>query len=129
MAGTPGATNRQAVFWLSLAAAATAVTVLVVEGPPGSGYGWGSVVVSCLLVAVPLVAVGWMVRTGDRRYAWTTIALATLLVFFAVMALFGNWSGQSATNHALDLVSTVFIVVVAAGAIAAEVPLLRRHTA
>lgn len=129
MAGTPGATNRQAVFWLSLAAAATAVTVLVVEGPPGSGYGWGSVVVSCLLVAVPLVAVGWMVRTGDRRYAWTTMALAALLAFFAVMALFGNWSGQSATNHALDLVSTVFIVVVAAGAIAAEVPLLRRHTA
>lgn len=129
MAGTPGATNRQAVFWLSLAAAGTAVTVLVVEGPPGSGYGWGSVVVSCLLVAVPLVAVGWMVRTGDRRYAWTTIALATLLVFFAVMALFGNWSGQSATNHALDLVSTVFIVAASLGAIAAEVPLLRRHTA
>lgn len=129
MAGTPSATNRQAVFWLSLAAAATAVTVLVVEGPPGSGYGWGSVVVSCLLVAVPLVAVGWMVRTGDRRYAWTTMALAALLAFFAVMALFGNWSGQSATNHALDLVSTVFIVAVAAGAIAAEVPLLRRHTA
>lgn len=129
MAGTPSPTNRQAVFWLSLAAAATAVTVLVVEGPPGSGYGWGSVVVSCLLVAVPLVAVGWMVRTGDRRYAWTTMALAALLAFFAVMALFGNWSGQSATNHALDLVSTVFIVVVAAGAIAAEVPLLRRHTA
>lgn len=129
MAGTPGATNRQAVFWLSLAAAAAAATVLVVEGPPGSGYGWGSVVVSCLLVAVPLVAVGWMVRTGDRRYAWTTIALASLLVFFAVMALFGNWSGQSATNHALDLVSTVFIVAASLGAIAAEVPLLRRHTA
>jgi hypothetical protein len=127
--GDSRSAGRTAVSWLAFVAAAAAVTVLVVEGPPGSGYGWGSVVVSCILVAVPLVAVGVMVRTGDRRYAWTTVALAALLVFFALMALFGNWSGQSTTNHALDLVSTVLMVVASLGAIVAELPLLRRHAA
>lgn len=129
MAGDSHSAGRAAVSWLAFVAAAVAVTVLVVEGPPGSGYGWGSVVVSCLLVAVPLAAVGVMVRTGDRRYAWTTVALAALLVLFALMALFGNWSGQSATNHALDLVSTVLMVVASLAAIVAELPLLRRHVA
>jgi hypothetical protein len=129
VAGDPHSAGRIAASWLAFAAASVAVTVLVVEGPPGSGYGWGSVVVSCLLVAVPLVAVGVMVRTGDRRYAWTTVTLAVLLVLFALMALFGNWSGQSATNHALDLVSTVLMVVASLTAIAAELPLLRRHVA
>jgi hypothetical protein len=129
MTGTPGTTNRQAVFWLSLAAAATAVTVLVVEGPPGSGYGWGSVVVSCLLVAVPLVGIGLMVRSGDHRYAAFTVIVAVIVAVLAVAALVGNWSGQSATNRVLDVLSTALVLAVAAGAIAVEVPLLRRHTA
>lgn len=129
MAAAPRDTGRQLVFWLALAAAGVTVSVLVAEGPPGSGYGWGSVVVSCVLVAVPLVAVGLMVRTGDRRYAWATVVVAGLVVVLALAALLGNWSGQSATNHVLDLVSTVLMVAAGLGAIAVETPLLRRHVA
>jgi hypothetical protein len=127
MARDARATHRQWVFWLSLVAAVTAAIVLVVEGPPGSGYGWGSVAVSAVLVAVPLVALGLMVRTGDRRYAWPTLVVAALVVFFALAALLGNWSGQSSTNHVLDLVSTGFMLAAALGAAVVEVPLLRRH--
>lgn len=127
MAAVAQATGRTGVFWLTLVAAITAATVLVVEGPPGSGYGWGSVVVSCLLVAVPLVAIGLMVRTGDRRYAWPTVVVAAVVAFFAVAALLGNWSSQSSTNHVLDLVSTVLMLAASLGAILVELPLLRRH--
>lgn len=122
-------TERQWVTRLTLLAAATAVVVLLVEGPPGSGYGWGSVVVSCVLVAVPLVALALMVRSGDPRYAWATVGLAVLVGVLAALALIGNWSGQSATNHVLDLVSTVLMVAAAVGAILVEVPFLRRHAA
>jgi hypothetical protein len=117
------------VTWLTLLAAATAVVVLLVEGPPGSGYGWGSVVVSCVLVAVPLVALALMVRSGDPRYAWPTVGLAVLVGVFAAVALIGNWSGQSSTDHVLDLVSTVLMLAAAVGAILVEVPFLRRHAA
>jgi hypothetical protein len=113
------------VSWLAIAAALVTVAVLVAEGPPGSGYGWGSVVVSCLLVAVPLVAIGLMVRTGDRRYAWPTVVVAALVAFLAVAALLGNWSGQSATSHVLDLVSTALMLAATLGAILVEVPLAR----
>jgi hypothetical protein len=120
---------RQWVTWLALVAAATAVVVLLVEGPPGSGYGWGSVAVSCVLVAVPLVALGLMVRAGDARYALATVGLAILVGVVAAVALVGNWSGQSSTDHVLDLVSTVLMLAAAVGAILVELPLLRRHTA
>ena len=126
MTARPG---REWVFWLTLLAAAGAMAVLVAEGPPGSGYGWGSVVVSCVLVAVPLVALGLMVRTGDRRYAWATVVLAVLVMLFAVAALFGNWSGQSPTDRVLDLVSTALMLAASLGAVLVEVPLLRRHAA
>ena len=122
-------TQRQWVTWLTLLAAATAVVVLLVEGPPGSGYGWGSVVVSCILVAVPLVALALMVRSGDPRYAWATVGLAVLIGVLAALALIGNWSGQSATNRVLDLLSTVLMLAAAVGAILVEVPFLRRHAA
>ena len=122
-------TQRQWVTWLTLLAAATAVVVLLVEGPPGSGYGWGSVVVSCILVAVPLVALALMVRSGDPRYAWATVGLAVLVGVLATLALIGNWSGQSATNRVLDLLSTVLMLAAAVGAILVEVPVLRRHAA
>lgn len=125
----PRRTERQWVTWLTLLAAATAVVVLLVEGPPGSGYGWGSVVVSCVLVAVPLVALALMVRSGDPRYAWPTVGLAVLVGAFAAVALIGNWSGQSSTDHVLDLVSTVLMLAAAVGAILIEVPFLRRHAA
>jgi hypothetical protein len=115
------------VSWLAFVAAGVTATVLVVEGPPGSGYGWGSVVVSCVLVAVPLAALGLMVRSGQRRYAWPSIVVAVVVVVFAVMALLGNWSGQSSTNHVLDVVSTLLMVAAASGAAAVETPLLRRH--
>lgn len=129
MAAPPSAPVRRLVSGLALVAAAVAATVLVVEGPPGSGYGWGSVVVSCLLVAVPLVALALMVGGGDRRYAWASIVVAALVAVFAVAALLGNWSGQSATDHVLDTVSTVLMIAAAIGAVAVEAPLLRRHPA
>lgn len=129
MAAFSSAPARRLVSGLSLVAAAVTATVLVVEGPPGSGYGWGSVVVSCLLVAVPLVALALMVRGGDRRYAWATVVVAAVVAVFAVAALLGNWSGQSATDHVLDTVSTVLMIAAALGAVAVETPLLRRHTA
>jgi hypothetical protein len=117
------------VTWLTVVAAFTAVVVLLVEGPPGSGYGWGSVVVSCLLVGVPLVAVALMVRSGDPRYAWATVGLAVLMGILAGLALVGNWSGQSSTDRALDLVSTALVLATAVGVLLVEVPLLRHHTA
>lgn len=122
-------TERQWVTWLTLLAAATADVVLLVEGPPGSGYGWGSVLVSCVLVAAPLVALALMVRSGDPRYAWATVGLAVLVGVLAALALIGNWSGQSATNHVLDLVSTGLMVAATVGAILVQVPFLRRHAA
>jgi hypothetical protein len=110
------------VFWSTLVAAVVAATVLVIEGPPGSGYGWGSVVVSCLLVAAPLVAIGLMVRSGDHRYAWAIVVLAVLVAFFVIAALLGNWSGQSSANHVLDLISAVVMLAAVLGAVLVEIP-------
>ena len=120
------ATGRRVVSGVAFASAAVTAGVQVVEGPAGSGYGWGSVVVSIALVAVPLAAVGWLVRTGERRYAWAAIALAVLMLVVFLLALAGNWSVQSSTDHALDSVAAALVAVTCAGTLGVELPLLRR---
>lgn len=110
---------------LAVVTAVAAVTAQVVEGPPGGGYGWGSVVISSLLLAVPLLALGFFVRRADPRYAALAVVLAALLVVIVEMALFGNWSGQSPTDRALDVAVSVLVVLTAGGTVALELPLLR----
>jgi CHASE2 domain-containing sensor protein len=120
------ATGRRAVSGVAFLAAAATTVVQVVEGPAGSGYGWGAVLISIALVAVPLALVGWLVRTGERRFAWSAIALALLMLVVFLMALVGNWSGQSATDRVLDSVVAALVVATCAGTLLEEIPLLHR---
>jgi hypothetical protein len=94
----------------ALAAGAVAVVVLVVEGPPGSGYGWGSVAVSAGIVGALFAAMAYLVRceTPGRALASAVLAAVTILMFGA--SLIGNWSGQSAGARALDVISTLAAV-------------------
>lgn len=123
--------SRRVFSVLLLAAAAAEVVVLVAEGPPGSGYGWGSVVVSCVLVAAPLVALAYMVRSPSRDVARWTAVLAAVVAFFVGMALVGNWAGSSTTNRVLDLLAGVPAIGVLVATIVIELPAFRggRHIA
>jgi uncharacterized membrane protein len=114
------------VVWLAFVTAAAGAGITLVRGPVGYGYGWGAAVVGAVLVAAPLVLLGLAVRTGERRFAWLALALAVLTAFFVVMALFGNWSGQSPTDNAIDAVLTALVLATCAGAWVEELPLLRR---
>lgn len=98
------------VFGLCLLAALVAVIVLALEGPPGSGYGWGSVVVSMVLVTSPLVFVALGVLSGDPRYAVATVVVAALTGIVVVLALIGNWSGGSTRDHVLDAVLAIAVL-------------------
>lgn len=118
---------RELVAGLAWVTAAAAAVVQVVEGPPGSGYGWGSVVVSAVLLATPLVAMGLMVRAGERRFVWPVIVLAVLMVAVVLMALFGNWSGQPPTDRVLDSIVTCLVLATSLGAVVVEAGLLRRR--
>jgi hypothetical protein len=117
---------RRRVFWLIMIVAAVTVAVQVLQGPPGSGYGWGSVVVSSLLLVVPMVALALMVRSGERRYGWPAVGLAVLLVVVVLLALADNWSGQSASSRALDSIVAILVLVTAVGVLLVQLPLLRR---
>jgi hypothetical protein len=114
------------VFWLVLAVAAVLVVVQVVEGPPGSGYGWGSVAVSCVLLVVPLAVLALMVRSGERRFAWASMAVAVLMTALVLAALVGNWSGQPASDRVLDSVAAFLTLAASAGVLRVELPLARR---
>jgi hypothetical protein len=114
------------VFWLVLAAAAVLVVVQVVEGPPGSGYGWGSVAVSCVLLVVPLAVLALMVRSGERRFAWAAMAVAALMTALVLAALVGNWSGQSSSDRVLDSVAAILTVAASVGVLLVEAQLARR---
>ena len=114
------------VLGLSLVAAVAAATVQVVEGPPGSGYGWGSVVVSVVIVVIPLVAIGLMASSGERRFGWATIALALVMSALVLLALVGNWQGQSGRDHVLDAVVAALVLTASAAAVARSAALLRR---
>jgi uncharacterized PurR-regulated membrane protein YhhQ (DUF165 family) len=117
---------RGLVFWLVLAVAAVLVVVQVVEGPPGSGYGWGSVAVSCVLLVVPLAVLALMVRSGERRFAWASMAVAVLMTALVLAALVGNWNGQPSTDRVLDSVAALLTLAASAGVLRVELPLARR---
>lgn len=112
---------------LAFVTAAAGAVTQVVRGPVGSGYGWGAAVVGAVLVAVPLVVLGLGVRSGERRHAWLTLALAVVIAFFVLMALAGNWPGQSPADNAVDAALTALVLLTCAGAWAEELPLLRRR--
>lgn len=120
------ATGRRVVADLALTTAGAAALAQVVHGPPGSGYGWGSVVVSAIVVAAPLVVLGLAVRAADPRVAWVTMALAAGLTAFVLLALLGNWSGQSLIDNALDCVVALLVLATGAGTWVEELSLLRR---
>jgi hypothetical protein len=99
------------VVWLCWITAMLAATVQVARGPVGSGYGWGAALASAVLVAAPLLVLG----------------LAVVIVVFVLLALVGNWSGQSATDNTVDAVVSALAISACAGAWILEVPLLGRR--
>lgn len=106
--------DRAAV--LASAAAVVSVAVLVVEGPPGSGYGWGSVVVSAVLVAALLLGMAYLVRSGSPGRALAAAAVAVLVVVVFGASLIGNWGLESAGARVLDTLSTL-VAVAASGVV------------
>ncbi len=127
MKGTEHVPARRLVFGLTVLTAVVAITAQIIEGPPGGGYGWGSVAISCLLIATPLVALGVLVWHGSPREAWAAVAVATVILVVVGMALVGNWPEQSSTARALDAVVATLVLAAAVGSIALEAPLLRRR--
>ena len=121
-----GGAGRHLVVDLAFIAAGAAAVIEVVQGPPGNGYGWGSVVISAIVVAAPLVVLGLAVRAAEPRFAWLTMALAAVMAVFVLLALVGNWSGQPLTDNALDSVLTVLVLATCVGTWVEELPLLRR---
>jgi hypothetical protein len=119
---------RRFTFALAVVTSVTAVAAQVIEGPSGSGYGWGAVVISCILVAVPLLVIGLMVLSGEARYARVALIVIALLVALVVTALIGNWAGQSLTARWLDSVVAVLVLALTAATLAAEIPLLRHRS-
>ena len=126
MEGTRTTSARRSVVGLVVAAAAAAVIAQVVEGPPGNGYGWVSVAISCLLLAGPLTAVALIVASGAPRLAWVSLVLVLALLGLVLLALVGNWAGQSTAARGLDIVVAVLVVAAAVGVVTVQVPLIRR---
>ncbi len=117
---------RLLVFGLSIVTAVAAVTAQIIEGPAGGGYGWGAVAASCVSVAVPLLVVGVLVLGGRRRLAAVAMVVMVLMLGVFLMALGGNWAGQSSTARVLDTGVADLVLVLAVGTVALEAPLLRR---
>jgi hypothetical protein len=95
---------------VALAAGAASVATLAVEGPPGSGYGWGSVVISAVLVAGLFSAMAYLVRSEGHGQALASAAVAVLVVVIFCASLIGNWAAESAGFRALDVISTLIAV-------------------
>lgn len=115
---------RREFFRWALVVAGVAAVVQVVEGPPGGGYGWGSVVVGGLLVAAPLVAVGYLVRTGDPGRAPVTTIVAGGCALLVAVTLVGNWAAAPWLNRILDVVAGGAALAVYGAAVLLELPLL-----
>lgn len=115
------------VVWLCWITAMLAATVQVARGPVGYGYGWGAALASAVLVGAPLLVLGLAVAAGRPEYAWLTLALAVVIVVFVLLALVGNWPGQSATDNAVDAVVSALATAGCVGAWVLEVPLLARR--
>jgi hypothetical protein len=92
------------------------VATIVAEGPPGSGYEWGSVVISAGVVAGLFAAMAYLVRSDSPRRALASAVLAVLVVVMFVASLVGNWGAEPAGTRVLDTFSTL-VAVVASGVV------------
>jgi hypothetical protein len=111
---------------LALIAGFVSVAILVVEGPPGSGYGWGSVVISAGVVAVLFIAMSYLVRSDNPSRALAATAVAVLVVVMFGASLIGNWGVESAGFRALDTISTLVAVAASGVAFVAAVATVRK---
>jgi hypothetical protein len=103
------------------------VAVLVVEGPPGSGYGWGSVLVSAGIVAGLFGLMAYLVRQDTPGRALASAAVALLVVVMFTASLIGNWGGGSAGFRILDTISTL-VAVAASGMVLVVALATLRHS-
>ena len=111
----------------ALMAGAVLVAVLVVEGPPGSGYGWGSVLISAGIVAGLFVAMAYFIRFDTPGRAVASAALAVVGVVLCCASLIGNWGVESAAFRALDTISTL-VAVAASGVVLTVAVATMRHS-
>ena len=108
--------SRDRASQLALVAGVVSVAVLVIEGPPGSGYGWGSVVISAGIVAGLFAAMAYLVRFDSHGRALASASVAVLVVVMFCASLIGNWGVESAGFRALDMISTL-VAVAASGVV------------
>ena len=100
---------------MALIAGAVWVVVLVIEGPPGNGYGWESVAISAGLIAVLFIPMAYFVRFDSARPALASAALAIVAVVMSAASLIGNWGVEPTAFRVLETIFTVFVV--AAGSV------------
>lgn len=100
----------------SVAAGAVSIGVIVAEGPPGSGYGWGSVVLSALILAGLFGGMAYLVRGDTPRRALAAVGFAVLVGAVVGASLVGNWGAESPASRVLDAASAL-VTVVACGAV------------
>lgn len=118
---------RNGASLLALVAGVVSVVVLVIEGPPGSGYGWGSVVVSAVISAGLLLAMAWMVRSSSPGVAKGCALLAVVVVVLYAAWLAGNWGLESATFRILDTVAAVLALAASAAVLVIAVATARHR--
>ncbi|HQR26065.1 MAG TPA: hypothetical protein PLP61_03400 [Nocardioides sp.] len=119
MAETPVAV-RQTLFLTSLVVAGVITVLMLIEGPPGSGYGWGAVAVNIVLSAGIVVLLGWMVRLARPHLRWWTVALAALLAVVTAASTLGNWGYEDAGSQARDAVQAVLVIAFALAVVVEE---------
>ena len=118
---------RDRASQLALTAGAVSVAVLVIEGPPGGGYGWGSVLISAGIVAGLFMAMAYLVRFDSPSRALASAAVAVLVVVMFCASLIGNGGVESAGFRALDTISTL-VAVAASGVVFAVAVATVRHS-
>lgn len=94
----------------ALIAGAVWVVVLVIEGPPGSGYGWESVAISAGFVAVIFILMAYFVRFDSAGRALASAALAIVAMVMSAASLIGNWEVEPAAFRVLETIFTLFTV-------------------
>jgi hypothetical protein len=111
----PYARTRRVVSWLALGLAGAEVIVGVVAtvtSPPGAPAGWGGDVTEMLITVVPLLAVGFALRSSRRGVARTTAVMALIFAALVSVTLLGylfwgnDWWGftlRQKTIYSLEL--------------------------
>lgn len=107
---------RNGASLLALAAGVLSAAVLVIEGPPGSGYGWGSVATSAAILGILFVIMAWTVASGARGQAMVCGLVAVVVVLMFTMSLVGNWAMSPTRTRVLDVLS--FALALSASAVA-----------